>query len=219
MMINAQRQLVIKSLPPFNIRRKITLKELSLAEIVEAIEKSLSKHITGPIRTETEYTHENLWMMADSTLLEEALMNLVENAVEAMPDGGLLTIGTDQVRFQNEPGYIIDNYNSLACAVISITDSGRGMDKETMGRMFEPYFTTKPEPGRGLGLSIAHSIIKKHRGCIKVKSTRGKGTTIKVYLPLARAFTDRAATIPLPLSFFAKNMDKSRGCGGFAGAR
>ena len=218
-MINAQRQLVIKSLPPFNIRRKITLKESSLAEIVEAVEKSLPKHITEPIRTKAEYAHKNLRMMADSTLLEEALMNLVENAIEAMPDGGLLTIGTDQVRFQNEPSYIFDNHNSLACAVVSITDSGTGMDKETMERMFEPFFTTKSGTGRGLGLSIAHSIIKQHGGCIRVESTPGKGTIIKVYLPLAKAAADRATTIPLPASFFAKNMDKSRGRSGFAGAR
>jgi signal transduction histidine kinase len=203
MMINAQRQLVIKSLPPFNIRRKITLKESSLAEIVEAVRKSLPKHITGPIRTKTDYTHENLWMMADSTLLEEALMNLVENAIEAMPDGGLLTIGTDQVRLQNEPSYIFDDYNSLACAVVSITDSGTGMDKETMERMFEPFFTTKSETSRGLGLSIAHSIIKQHGGCIRVESTLGKGTTIKVYLPLARAATDQTEATLLPASFFS----------------
>jgi two-component system, cell cycle sensor histidine kinase and response regulator CckA len=218
MTINAQRQLVIKSLPPFNIRRKIALKESSLAEIVEAVEKSLPKNITGHIRTKTEYTHGNLRMMADSALLEEALMNLVKNAIEAMPAGGLLTIGTDQARLQNEPSYIIDDYNSLACAIVSITDSGTGIDKETMGRMFEPYFTTKPESGRGLGLSIAHSIIKQHGGCIKVESALGKGTTIKVYLPLVRAATDQTGTIPLPVSFFAKDMEKSKGRSVFAAA-
>jgi signal transduction histidine kinase len=206
MMINAHRQPVIKSLPPFDIRRKITLKESNLGEIVGRVEKLLPKRAPGWIRTEIEHIHESLRIMADGALLEEALMNLVQNAIEAMSDGGLLTIRTDLVRFENEPVYIFHNYISPACAVISVTDSGAGMDKETMERMFEPFFTTKNETGRGLGLSITHSIIKQHGGCIKVESTSGKGTTIRVYLPLARAATDQTEAIPLSVPFFSSGV-------------
>jgi two-component system, cell cycle sensor histidine kinase and response regulator CckA len=186
MMMNAHRQPVIKSLPPFDIRRKFTLKESNLDEIVGRVEKLLPKRTPGCIRTKIERTDMNICIMADSALLEEALVSLTQNAIEAMPEGGLLTLRTGMVRFENEPVYIFNSYISPACAVISVTDSGTGMDKETMGRMFEPFFTTKGETGRGLGLSIAHSIVKQLGGCIKVESTLGKGTKIKIYHPLAR---------------------------------
>jgi two-component system cell cycle sensor histidine kinase/response regulator CckA len=218
MMINAHRQPVIKNLPPFNIRRKITLKESNLGKIVGTVEKLLPKRAPGWIRTEIEHIHKNLRIMADGSLLEEALMNLVQNAIEAMSDGGLLTIRTDLVRFENEPAYLFGNYMSPACAVISVTDSGTGMDRETMERMFEPFFTTKGETGRGLGLSVAHSIIKQHGGCIKVESALGKGTTIKVYLPLARAATDQTEAIPSSTSFFSNDAKRGLDYTGFAKA-
>jgi two-component system cell cycle sensor histidine kinase/response regulator CckA len=211
MMINVHKQPVLKSLPPFNIKKTINLKESNLGEIVETVEGVLPQWVDRGIRTKTEYIHRNLCVMADRARLGEALMNLVLNAVEAMPDGGLLTIRTNLVRFQKEPIYIFNNYMSLICAVLSVTDSGIGMDKETVQRMFEPFFTTKPETGRGLGLSIAHSIVKKHRGCIKVESTPGKGTTVKVYLPLARTAIEEREAIPLPESLLANRMNGSRG--------
>jgi signal transduction histidine kinase len=218
MMINAHRQPVIKSLPPFDISRKITLKESNLGEIVGRVENLLPKRAYGCLRTKIENMHKNLCIMADGALLEEALMNLAQNAIEAMSEGGLLTIRTDLVRFENEPVYIFNNYISPACAIISVTDSGTGMDKETMERMFEPFFTTKGETGKGLGLSIVHSIVKQHGGCIKVESTLGKGTTIKIYLPLARAATDQTEAIPSSTSFFSNDAKRSLGYTGFAKA-
>ncbi|HEX8798517.1 MAG TPA: HAMP domain-containing sensor histidine kinase, partial [Terriglobales bacterium] len=107
---------------------------------------------------------------ADRELLHRALSNLVLNAMDAMPDGGELTLGLARR----------DDF-----AVITIADSGQGMTAEECGRLFTPYFTTK-QHGTGLGLAIVQSIVSDHKGTIKVESAPGRGTTFLLELPLSQ---------------------------------
>jgi CheY-like chemotaxis protein len=115
-------------------------------------------------------------------------MNLATNARDAMPKGGLLTIGTETLdideEFIKEHGF----GNEGEYALISLTDTGAGMDRETREKIFEPFFTTKEVgKGTGLGLAMVYGIIKQHDGYINVYSEPGRGTTFRIYLPLIQA--------------------------------
>jgi len=118
-------------------------------------------------------------------------MNLATNARDAMPGGGFLTIRTEIVRLENEfPQMSARNAPGLY-ALISVSDSGTGMDEHTRRKVFEPFFTTKEVgKGTGLGLSTAYGIIQQHDGFINVYSEPGEGSTFRIYLPLAAAEAD-----------------------------
>ena len=122
---------------------------------------------------------------ADRGQIEQVLINLYVNAWQAMPQGGNLTIKTENIRlteaFCNRIGIQAGDY-----VKISVSDSGGGMDRDTMERIFEPFFTTKGiGKGTGLGLASAYGIIKNHKGAIQVDSRKGRGTTFRIYLPIA----------------------------------
>ena len=117
----------------------------------------------------------------DPGQISQVITNLIINAVQAMPEGGNLTIGSTWQKFEAindfslKDGYYVE---------VSITDSGIGMNKRQMEQIFDPYFTTK-ETGTGLGLAAVHSIIKKHNGCIHVDSLENTGTKFTFYLPMS----------------------------------
>jgi len=124
---------------------------------------------------------------ADPGQLQQVIMNLLINAWQAMPQGGTITLRTavaslthwEDPHFSPEPGTYV---------VLSVTDTGIGMDEATLAHLFEPFFTTKePGQGSGLGLASAHRIIKNHRGGIRVWSFPGQGSTFEIFLPASQA--------------------------------
>jgi signal transduction histidine kinase len=196
--IHAQKKSPTKSHHLVPISGRMLLRKANLNEIVQEVAGLLPQHLNEAIHVKMELAPERLPIMVDKTGMGEVVMNLVKNAVEAMPCGGMLTMSTSLVSSQAQRHLLPVG----SCALMSVTDTGVGMDKLTMERMFEPYFTRKPGVRRGLGLSIADSIIRRHNGCFKVESAVGKGTIIKIYLPLVRGQEEDA--VLLPRSFFAR---------------
>jgi two-component system cell cycle sensor histidine kinase/response regulator CckA len=176
---------LINSLLAFSRKQAINPRTVEANSIVRSSEQLLRRVIGEDIELKTDLSDEQLTVLADAAQIEQVLINLASNARDAMPDGGILTILTRPVEIDEEfrrvHGYgRVGNY-----ALITVVDSGVGMDDDTQERVFEPFFTTK-ETGRGtgLGLSIVYGIIKQHKGYVNVYSEPGKGSSFNVYLPL-----------------------------------
>jgi len=136
---------------------------------------------------------------ADPGQVEQVIMNIVVNARDAMPDGGMLTIETANVELDEEYATRHAGSSPGPYAMLAISDSGTGMDEKTLARVFEPFFTTKgPGKGNGLGLSTVYGIVKQSGGSIYVYSEVGRGTTFKVFLPRETSLGTLAPPAPLP---------------------
>jgi len=132
----------------------------------------------------------DMTVMADSVQLDQVMMNLCANARDAMPDGGVLTIGTGLMELGMEFTAAYDYGGPGTYAVISVSDTGIGVDETLIRRIFEPFFTTKEVgKGTGLGLSIVYGIIKQHNGYVTCNSEPGKGSTFSIYLPITKTKT------------------------------
>ncbi len=159
----------------------------------------MPKIIGEDIELKVTVTDKDPVIMADSIQVEQVLTNLATNARDAMPGGGLLAIITDVVELDNN-FIIAHGYGTLGMyALISVTDTGAGIDAETKERIFEPFFTTKEVgKGTGLGLAIVYGIIQQHKGYIHVYREPGRGTTFKIYLPLIKPAGEEKALKGLP---------------------
>ncbi|MBZ0168490.1 Histidine kinase [Candidatus Methylomirabilis lanthanidiphila] len=140
------------------------------------------------IRLQTEFCADLPPVLCDTTQLEQVLLNLVANAIEAMPQGGSLALRTARRDPQTDAGKVspLQNGHSLdGIAVITVQDNGRGIAEEYQRFIFEPFFTTKEiGKGSGLGLAISRDIIRAHGGTLTVESRTGSGTTVEIALPI-----------------------------------
>jgi len=180
-----------KSLLAFSRKQILNPKPVNVNSIITRVEGLLARIIGEDIDLKTELSDKDLIVMADAGQMEQVLMNLAANARDAMPDGGLLTIETEILALDEEYKKTHSYGEPGEYAVISLTDTGLGMDEDTRKRIFEPFFTTKEVgKGTGLGLSMAYGMIKQHKGNINVYSEPGRGTTFKIYLPLVKTAAD-----------------------------
>ena len=163
-----------------------------VAEVVSLLSHTIDRRITIKQRLEASPTT----TMGDASQLQSALLNLAINARDAMPEGGELIIGTEVVTLDKEfcrthphgvePGQFL---------LVSVSDTGTGMDEESLAHIFEPFFTTKGVgAGTGLGLAAVYGTVRSHKGTIHVYSEPGHGSVFKVYLPLAAAGNDDAVS-------------------------
>lgn len=173
-----------RSLLTFSRKQEMKLQPLNLNNCIRNVETFLRRIIGEDVKLLMSL-QENITIIADSGHIEQVLMNLATNARDAMPNGGVLSIGTDIAEI-DDAFITMHGYGTPGrYAVIAVADSGIGMDETTRQRIFEPFFTTKEiGQGTGLGLSIIYGIIRQHDGYINVYSEPGQGTTFRIYLPL-----------------------------------
>ena len=174
-----------KSLLAFSRKQVMSPRPLNLNDAIANVGKLLTRIIGEDIHLKTNLSVNPLRIFADSGQIEQILMNLATNARDAMPDGGLLTLETDIQEIDQDFIHAHGYGAAGTYAVMSVSDTGTGMDAETGKKIFEPFFTTKEVgKGTGLGLSIVYGVIKQHNGYINVYSEPGKGTTFRIYFPL-----------------------------------
>ncbi|MRR59345.1 MAG: hybrid sensor histidine kinase/response regulator, partial [Deltaproteobacteria bacterium] len=179
---------LVKRLLAFGRKQIIAPQPANLNEIVKGIEKLLHRLVSEDITFVTSLSREALVCHVDSGQVDQILMNLVTNARDAMPDGGTLTITTGSDFLEEEFFGTLEKGKAGYYAILTIADTGMGMDEETRERIFDPFFTTKEVgKGTGLGLSMVYGIVKQHEGYITVDSEQGKGTAVRIYLPIVAA--------------------------------
>ncbi|HPQ17027.1 MAG TPA: PAS domain S-box protein [Bryobacteraceae bacterium] len=176
----------------FSRRQVVQPQVLDLNTLVAGMEKMLHRLIGEDIELVTLLSPDVPKVKADLGQLQQVIMNLVVNARDAMPEGGRLTIQTsaaDAPQPDTPPNLASGRY-----AVLSVADTGKGMDEETRRRIFEPFFTTKPRhKGTGLGLSTAYGIVKQSGGELWATTVLGKGSQFQVYLPAVEEDAEAAA--------------------------
>ena len=159
-----------RQLLAFGRRQVLNVADVDLCQVVEGMEQLLRHTVGSDVRIEVDLASEPVLVRADEAQLEQVVFNLAANAREAMPAGGTLSL-----RVQREPG----------SAVLTMADTGQGMDPETAAHVFEPFFTTKPRgQGPGLGLASVHGIVAQSGGTIEVETAPGSGSVFTVRLPL-----------------------------------
>jgi signal transduction histidine kinase len=173
------------SLLTFSRKQPLKLQQLDLNAAVSGVETFLRRVIGDDVTLSISTSSQNLIIMADRGHIEQVLMNLAVNARDAMPDGGALSLETAVITIDND--YVrMHGYGTPGrYALLTVSDTGIGMDAATCQQIFEPFFTTK-ESGRGtgLGLSIVFGIVQQHNGHIHVYSEPAQGTTFRILLPL-----------------------------------
>ncbi|HHT9107152.1 MAG TPA: MEDS domain-containing protein [Candidatus Wunengus sp. YC63] len=176
---------IIRRLLAFSKKSETSMKVLDLNSIVETTAQyNLKVIMKEDIEVKIYLATAGLNISADPVQIEQILLNLAINARDAMPDGGTFTIRTEPITIDNSkkksPHIASGRY-----ALMTVTDTGAGMEQWVKERMFEPFFTTKEVgKGTGLGLPIVFNIVKQHNGFMEVFSELGKGTVFKIYLPI-----------------------------------
>jgi PAS domain S-box-containing protein len=183
-----------RQLLTFARRQVIEPVHLDLSALVAELTMLIVKVVGEHIEVKTALGKDVPTTHADRGQIEQVIMNLCLNARDAMPEGGRLVVGTGDAHLDEE--FVRQNPHAKAgrYVLLTVSDTGVGMDEKTCERVFEPFFTTKgPDKGTGLGLAMAYGIVKQHGGFIHLDSEPGKGTAFKLYFP---AVDDRPDPVP-----------------------
>jgi PAS domain S-box-containing protein len=174
-----------RKLLAFGRQQVLQPKIVDLCRIVGGMEKMLRRIIGEDVELIANFDPDCGRVRVDPGQLEQIVLNLVVNARDAMPNGGQLTIDAAEVALDTD--FVSEHFGAKAglYVLLTVSDTGTGMDQATQKRMFDPFFTTKePTKGTGLGLATVFGVVKQCGGTISVASAPGQGTAIKIYLPL-----------------------------------
>ncbi len=183
---NAGRRagMLTRQLLSFSRQHSPETRPLNLNEVIKDLEKMLRRLIRSDIELITMLAPDVLTVRADATQMQQVLMNLVVNARDALQDGGKLIIESSNVQMAEQYSAGQQPVKPGPYVLLTVSDTGCGMDEATVRQIFEPFFTTKGSgEGTGLGLCTVYSIVQQLGGWIWVYSEPGKGSTFKVYLP------------------------------------
>jgi signal transduction histidine kinase len=190
----------------FSRRQSLDSKPVAMNTLVVSMGELLQRSINETIQLDMQL-NEQLWVAeADPNQLESALLNLVINARDAMPDGGKLVVKTSNQHLDLEFTKTQSNLQPGDYVVLSVTDTGCGMPPSTISRAFDPFFTTKPiGQGTGLGLSMIYGFSKQSRGHVAIQSEVGEGTTVSLFLPRCGSDLPQANPVNVQHAPFARN--------------
>ena len=196
-----------RQLLAFSRQQVLEPKVLDLNAVISDMEKMLRRLIGEDIELSTDLNQELGHVRADQGQFEQVILNVAVNARDAMPDGGKLCITTHNVLMgQVEIERYSYPFRQGHYVLLTVTDTGTGMDLGTQARIFEPFFTTKEKgKGTGLGLATVYGIVKQSDGYIEVHSEVGVGTTFKIYLPIVEAVIEPEAAQPALISSLQGN--------------
>jgi len=151
-----------------------------LNDVVRSIDPFIVRMDRDDISFEIDMTDEELPALGDVNLIKQAIAELISNAKDALPSGGTIALATRRVGITRS---LLEENGG--CALLSVVDTGRGIEKAIEPKIFQPFFSTKPkETGAGLGLPVVDRVVRTHNGSMKMLSRRGEGTSVRIYLPL-----------------------------------
>ncbi|MBU5636303.1 response regulator [Geomonas sp. Red69] len=177
-----------RSLLAFSRKGEVKAAPANLNDIVRGVEKFLRRIIGEDIALTTSLAEGSLWAIVDSGQIEQVLMNLAANARDAMPKGGKLFVETERQEIDQAFVHAHGFGTPGQYALLTLSDTGEGMDEATRKKIFDPFFTTKVVgKGTGLGLAIVYGIVTQHKGFVNVYSEPGIGSTFRIYLPAISA--------------------------------
>ncbi len=191
---------LVRSLSGFSRRQAMDLKPINIHGVIRGTKKLLKQLLTEDILVKTHLYPEDITIMADATQIDQILFNLAANAGDAMPRGGVFTIETKTLELDEKFKHFHGYGEPGRYVLLSISDTGTGMDGPTTEKIFDPFFTTKEAgKGTGLGLSTVYGIVKQHNGYVTVYSEPGRGTTFHIYLPVVSDKVTEAKSTTAPV--------------------
>lgn len=193
-----------RQLLAFSRKQVVQQRHLDLNTIVDRLRTMLPRMLGETIHLDCALETPLPLVHADESSVEQILMNLAVNARDAMADGGLLRISTGVTGLTDRAAERNPEARPGRFVVLTVADTGCGMDRQTLDRIFEPFFTTKPVgKGTGLGMSTVYGIVKQHEGWIEVESEVGRGTLFRIYLPAHAITASEPRPVPAPVSRLA----------------
>jgi two-component system cell cycle sensor histidine kinase/response regulator CckA len=191
----------------FSRKQMLKPRSIDINRIVSGMGKMLRRIIGEDIQLTSQLEPHPLKIKADSGQIEQIILNLSVNAVDAMPTGGILTIKTENTTITEDKSKLIPASRPGCFVCLSILDNGVGIENKIIPHIFEPFFTTK-KSGTGLGLSVVYGIVKQHNGWIYVDSKPGSGSKFKVYFPALDAAEEDGIELPTSPAEFTGNGER-----------
>jgi len=181
---------LIYRLMVLNGKIPMKMEKFDLNDIVRSIDPFISSIMRDDIAIQVDMTEDPLPIKGDVRFMKQAIAELILNGKDALPFGGTIALATRKVKMKvNAPD--IEQGKPVEYALLSVIDTGKGIGSDIEPHIFRPFFTTKPTGANlGLGLTLANQIVHAHKGCLKIMSLKGEGTSVRMYLPLKESQND-----------------------------